>query len=380
MNRKKYSAGLFAVTGALLLISSASPVKADGSAAPAAGELKVYEISMNDTNPLETLKEDIIESRASYDAAVNLSFVNMDASSIAVDSFDRTKTGIQNINANIVVSMSDEKSSSDYIFAETAAIRMMEPEGPQVVLKSDEVTIDVGNAFSYSDNIGYVSSKDGNLPVIKEYDNVDVSQEGLYTCTIDFIDTNGKKTTVSYHVNVKKPSEVVRAEEAATSAVLEARRKAAMSTGGVIRVDDSALATEAGSLDLTAAPAGFSVSHASGDAGCSYERPQCTWWAYTRRKQLGLPVGTKFGNGNMWADSARKLGYWVDNTPRMVGDIMVFQGGQAGSSYQYGHVAIVEEIYPDGSVRVSEMGTGFVGYFCSNRVIYNTSDYEYIHI
>lgn len=384
MNRKKYAARLFSVTGVLLLISGSSPVRADESAAPASGELKVYEISMNDSNPLQTLKEQVIAERASYDAAVNLSLVNMDYSSIAVDTFDRTKTGIQNVAVNITVEMSDEtNTTADYTFSQTAAVRMLEPDGPQVILKSDEVTIDIGSTFSYSDNIGYVTSSDGKLPVIKETDNVDVNTEGTYTCSLSFLDAAGKKTEVSYQVIVQKPSEIVRAEEEEASgirAILAARQEAAMRNGGVVKVDDSYLASGAGTIDMSAAPEGFDAAHATGDSGCSYARPQCTWWAYVRRQQLGLPVGTHFGNGCQWADSARALGYWVDNTPRMVGDIMVFQGGQAGSSWEYGHVAIVEEIYSDGSIRVSEMGTGFVGYFCSNRVFYNTSDYQYIHI
>lgn len=383
MNRKKFASRLFSVTGVLLLICTASPVRADEAASPASGELKVYEISMNDSNPLQTLKEQVIAERASYDAAVNLSLVNMDYSSIAVDTFDRTKTGIQNVAVNVTVEMHDEtQSTADYTFSQTAAVRMLEPDGPQVILKSDEVTVDIGSTFVYSDNIGYVSSKDGKLPVIKETDNIDTATEGTYTCSLDFIDAAGKKTSVSYQVNVRKPSEVIRAEEEANGmkAILRARQEAAMRNGGVVKVDDSYLASGAGTIDMSAAPAGFDPAHASGDYGCSYARPQCTWWAYVRRQQLGLPVGTRFGNGCMWADSARALGYWVDNTPRMVGDIMVFQGGQAGSSWEYGHVAIVEEIYADGSIRVSEMGTGFVGYFCSNRVFYNTSDYQYIHI
>ena len=93
----------------------------------------------------------------------------------------------------------------------------------------------------------------------------------------------------------------------------------------------------------------------------------------------GCRVGSFFGNGAQWAASAAAMGYWVDNTPRMIGDIMVFQGGQAGSSWGYGHVAIVEEIYPDGSVRVSEMGSGFPGYFSSTRVFSDTANYQYIH-
>lgn len=114
--------------------------------------------------------------------------------------------------------------------------------------------------------------------------------------------------------------------------------------------------------DKTLIPTGFQPDHATGDTGLAYSFSQCTWWAYTRRHQLGLPVGSHFGNGAQWADSARKLGYWVDSTPRHEGDIIVFQRGQYGSSTVYGHVGIVEHINADGSITTSECGAALNGH------------------
>lgn len=57
--------------------------------------------------------------------------------------------------------------------------------------------------------------------------------------------------------------------------------------------------------DANTLPDGFNPDHATGDSGDDYPYGQCTWWAYERRKQLGLPVGGRFGNGGQWADSAR---------------------------------------------------------------------------
>lgn len=109
--------------------------------------------------------------------------------------------------------------------------------------------------------------------------------------------------------------------------------------------------------DHDALPAGFDPNHATGDSGNAYEFSQCTWWVYVRRHQLGLPAGSHMGNGNMWGNSARALGYWVDHQARHVGDIMVFAAGQDGADAAYGHVAIIEKINPDGSVETSESGS-----------------------
>lgn len=125
-------------------------------------------------------------------------------------------------------------------------------------------------------------------------------------------------------------------------------------------------------------PSDFNPNHATGDSGNAYEFSQCTWWAYTRRHQLGLPVGSYLGNGNQWASSARALGYWVDNSPRNVGDIVVFRAGQEGTDAYYGHVAIVERINPDGSITTSECGAAFSGKTYSHTYS-NIHDFQYIH-
>ena len=113
--------------------------------------------------------------------------------------------------------------------------------------------------------------------------------------------------------------------------------------------------------DAAYLPARFNPDHVTGDSGNTYPFSQCTWWVYLRRHQLGLPVGSHMGNGNMWAESARARGYWVDHTARHVGDILVFAASQFDSDAQYGHVAIVEKINPDGSVVTSESGAAYHG-------------------
>lgn len=130
-------------------------------------------------------------------------------------------------------------------------------------------------------------------------------------------------------------------------------------------------------------PAGssFCYGHSTGNSGNAYPARQCTWWAYIRRQQLGLPVGSYLGNGGQWASKARALGYLVNNTPH-VGAVIVFAPGQRVTNWYasaaYGHVAIVERVNSDGSVLISEGGTK-CPYIPYSEVVYNASSFQYVH-
>ena len=128
---------------------------------------------------------------------------------------------------------------------------------------------------------------------------------------------------------------------------------------------------------------GFCYGHPTGNSvgGSAYPARQCTLWAYIRRSQLSLPVGSYMGNGADWANTARSLGYLVNNTPH-VGAAMVFARGQRVGSWNadwtYGHVAVVERVNADGSVLISQGGTGFAS-FPAYETVYGAGNYQYIH-
>ncbi len=127
---------------------------------------------------------------------------------------------------------------------------------------------------------------------------------------------------------------------------------------------------------------GHNTGNVPGVGGSAYPSRQCTLWAYIRRSELGLPVGSYMGNGGEWATKARGLGYLVNNTPH-VGAAMVFTPGQSvgghwTADWQYGHVAIVERVNSDGSVLISEGGTGFSS-FPAYEIIYGAGNYQYVH-
>ena len=110
-------------------------------------------------------------------------------------------------------------------------------------------------------------------------------------------------------------------------------------------------------------------------ANNKYAFGNCTAYAFDRRVELGLPVGPFWGNATTWDDFAVKQGLRVSNTPT-VGAIIQNEGG-------YGHVGIVEEILPNGDLRLSEMnayvsGGGFN--IVSGRILpaSQVSNYAYI--
>ncbi len=111
----------------------------------------------------------------------------------------------------------------------------------------------------------------------------------------------------------------------------------------------------------------------------TYSYGYCTWYAYNRRLDLGLPVDNLWGNASTWASRAANgqgregRRYAVDRTPS-VGAIMQTAGGWGGA----GHVAIVEAVYPDGSILISE--ANYAGWNrVTSRTISNPSAYNYIH-
>ena len=114
------------------------------------------------------------------------------------------------------------------------------------------------------------------------------------------------------------------------------------------------------------------ISSGTPDDG-NYFHGNCTLYSSNRRKALGLPVGDKWGNAGSWAQSARNDNLLVDKTPS-VGAII----------QDWGHVAIVEAILPNGDLSISEMNAHVFGggyNVVSGRIVPagNVSQYLFIH-
>lgn len=92
--------------------------------------------------------------------------------------------------------------------------------------------------------------------------------------------------------------------------------------------------------------------------GSGYPIGQCTWYAYNRLVELGSITDLSgaygyLGNGQDWVRNLVARG-WRSSTIPKKGAVVSVQGGFGGTYPQYGHVAIVEAVNPDGTFLISE--------------------------
>jgi N-acetylmuramoyl-L-alanine amidase len=87
----------------------------------------------------------------------------------------------------------------------------------------------------------------------------------------------------------------------------------------------------------------------TGSSG-GYAYGNCTSYAHWKRAQIGRPIGNMWGNAGTWASRAAAQGYTVNKTPA------------PGAVIQdWGHVAIVEKVLPNGDLELSEMNASVPG-------------------
>ena len=115
----------------------------------------------------------------------------------------------------------------------------------------------------------------------------------------------------------------------------------------------------------------------NGDYGNAYVAGQCTWWAYDRRRQMGIGTPSYLGNGGQWYITAPSYGLRVDHNPQ-VGAALSFLPGQAGADGFYGHVAVVEAV-SGSTITISEMNASGGPFNVSYRTLYNASQFWYVH-
>jgi surface antigen len=80
-----------------------------------------------------------------------------------------------------------------------------------------------------------------------------------------------------------------------------------------------------------------------------YDYGYCTWYVANKRAASGHPIPGNLGNASTWKVLAQRAGLPTGPTPKPGAVAWVVPHDY------YGHVAYVEEVYADGSFRISEM-------------------------
>lgn len=97
-------------------------------------------------------------------------------------------------------------------------------------------------------------------------------------------------------------------------------------------------------------PAGFAFGDSPDYGGVNgYDYGWCTWHAANRRMEIGRPIPNNMGNAISWLGVARAMGLETGSEPRE--GAVVYHLDIGG----WGHVAFVEKVNPDGSIKVSDM-------------------------
>lgn len=167
--------------------------------------LPLISISMADANPMESLKEKIIENR-SEEGLIDLDTVDIENSTMSVDYFETDRAGIIRVDASVSLASNDEDALApiSVSFSEPVLLKFVESENPELVLNNTVVNIREGDDFKPLEYIGYMDDGTGVQPVLSEEDDVDTSKPGYYTATYTCTNTLGKTTIRSLDVTVEK--------------------------------------------------------------------------------------------------------------------------------------------------------------------------------
>ena len=347
------AAGMFAATIPALQVSASDE-------ATHLVDLPLIEISMQDSNPLTTLKKEIIAERASSDETISIDDIDIDRSTVDITGFDRSSTAIQTVTAKVSLVYADDSNKSiGYSFTQDATVKMVKSSAPQLKLKSRNITVNNGDTWNPSSYIAYINDDSGILPTLKVSGTPDMSEDGNYVVRYTVVDLEGNTTSADLTVTVKTPEEVIRAreeearriaeeEEAARIAEEEAAEEEARRQEELLRQQQEQEEAESSTPDFYSEG---SCAPTYGDGSNPYYGgwSNCTWSAWQLAYQnTGVALPGFMGNAGNWLASASAAGYSTGGTPA-VGSVVVYSN----------HVAYVDAVGADGSYHIAE--GGFLG-------------------
>lgn len=212
------------------MIASALPITNLSADDSLSADIPVFEISTNEADPIEKLKEAVIENRAEKDETIDLEEVDLSRSYIDIDGLNTSKTGIQAVKVKVNLSMRQSEdvysqTSIGYSFIQDAVVKVTVNTAPKISLKSTAITVNNGDRFNPESFLAYANDSSGNLPALKITSDVDMNQDGEYTVVYTAVDQTGNSSTATLSVTVKTPQEVIDARIAAEEAAAEQARQ-----------------------------------------------------------------------------------------------------------------------------------------------------------
>jgi len=105
----------------------------------------------------------------------------------------------------------------------------------------------------------------------------------------------------------------------------------------------------------------------------TYDEGQCTYYVFDKVRDDGNMIAQSWNDAKYWAMRAEEEGYKVNQRPRK-GSLLQSDRGKQG------HVAYVEHVYPNGSIKITEMNYT-KPYYISERILtkHDTQRYQFIH-
>lgn len=337
LNKKLKRIGSFVAslaTACIFAVANSSPsiVRAAGSdTSNAVADLPLIEISMEDANPKETIKNLVIQNRAQFDKNIDINNVDFAKSTSEISDFDRTVSGLQAVTAkiNLVYRNQKAKNGSDnsvgYSLVQNVVVKVEQNGAPILKLKSDKVVVNNGDKWNPASYISYVNDDSGVLPILQYSGNVNMNKDGHYVVTYTAIDRDGNSTSATLDVIVRTPTEV---KETIEKDKKDAEKKKQELEEKRKREEERKEASD--DLDSRGSSnplrGGGNNPYGGGWSNCTFG----AWQAAHDRSGVNLP---NWGNAGSWIANARRTGYATGSTPR-VGSVVVYSH----------HVAYVTEV------------------------------------
>lgn len=106
-----------------------------------------------------------------------------------------------------------------------------------------------------------------------------------------------------------------------------------------------------------------------------HTKNNCTWYVHNKRNQTKRYLPSSFTDAKNWLNEAKRAGFATGKKP-IAGSILQTSKGGGG----YGHVAFVEKVNKNGSIKISEYNYNVrLGYGTRTLTKKQAAQYNYIY-